>query len=78
MTCNTYCGTHGCNQGPDCVARKTREDSGRVAKIGRKYHGQKPLVGTTAWRRQLRALACAMLMCLAVMCVSALTVVLMK
>jgi hypothetical protein len=47
-----------------------------VAKVGRKYQDREPLFGIS-WRRQLRHLALAMLVCLAVMLVSGLVVVTM-
>ena len=66
--CDDYCCNHGCNQGRNCPAR--------VAKIGRKDYGKEPLRGS-AWRRQLRYLASAMLLTLAVMLVSAATLLLL-
>lgn len=46
-----------------------------VAKIGRRYPDRSPL-GGTSWRRQLKYLAVAMLLVLAVMLISAVTVAL--
>ena len=54
-----------------------RQDTARVAKIGRKHHAPEPLTGSV-WRRQLRYLASAMLAVLAVMMVSAITVGLLR
>lgn len=62
---NKYCCNQDCAQGRNCPAR--------VAKIGRKYHGFEPL-GGSVWRRQLRYLASATLVMLAVILVSAITV----
>lgn len=73
MSCDDYCCNHGCNQGRDCPARQA---PAKVAKVGRKDYGKEPLRGS-AWRRQLRYLAGAMLMTLAVMLVSAAVVALM-
>lgn len=67
--CDDYCCNHGCNQGRDCPAR--------VAKVGRKEHGREPLRGS-AWRIYLKELARAMLLCVAVMLVSAAVVGVMK
>lgn len=64
------CCDYDCTQGRDCPAR--------VAKVGRRIpkHAQ-PLRGTT-WRNQLKDLARAMLLVVAVMFFSAVTVVVMR
>lgn len=64
------CCDYDCHQGRDCPAR-----SSGFGKIGRKEHGREPLRGAV-WRRQLKYLATAMLLVLAVMLVSAATVAL--
>lgn len=87
--CDDYCNNHGCNRGPSCPAGagchsmpgcKDTHCPGhpgpaRVAKIGRKEHGREPLRGS-AWRRQLKYLATAMLGTLAVMLIAGATVAL--
>lgn len=51
--CDEYCSTHGCNQGRDCPVR--------VAKVGRKMAGPRPLP-LSVWRHQLKRLGYWMLM----------------
>lgn len=68
------CCDYDCNQGRNCPARQT---PAKVAKIGRKDYGKEPL-SASPWRRQLRYLATAMLLTIAVMLVSAAVVALMS
>lgn len=89
MSCNDYCTNHGCNRGPGCpagagchsmpgckdTACPGHPSPSRVAKVGKRYHARKPLQPITL-RRQLKYLATAMLLALAVMLVSAATVAL--
>lgn len=67
--CDDYCCNHGCNQGRDCPAR--------VAKVGKRMHAKKPLNGS-AWRVYLKDLARSMLIVLAVICISAAVVGVMR
>lgn len=69
MSCDDYCCNYGCNQGRDCPAR--------VARVTRRRHDREELP-PTVWRRQVRYLAQALLMCLAVVAVSGLTVMVMQ
>lgn len=59
------CCDNNCNQGRGCPAR--------VAKIGRKDYAREPLP-PMGWREYLPDLACAMLLCIAVLMLSALFV----
>ena len=60
------CDEYGeCRQGRDCPIR--------VAKVGKRMPGPEPLHGAP-WRHHLKDLASAMLLCLAVMVVSAIVV----
>lgn len=67
MSC---CDKHGhkCNQGRNCPERIAK-----VAKIGRKDYAKEPLRGSP-WRVYLRHLAKWLLICLAMMLISAIVV----
>jgi hypothetical protein len=66
------CDEYGdCRQGRDCPVRT----GAQVAKVGRRVHGPEPLP-PSLWHVYMRALAKALLLTLAVMLVSALTVLL--
>lgn len=62
--CDTYCANHGCNQGRDCPVRIERV---RQAKA----HLDRDALRGAPWRRQMRHLARALVLTLAVMLVSA-------
>lgn len=57
------CCNHDCNQGRNCPAR--------VARVGQRYQGPEPLLGSP-WRRHLKELARAFLLLIAVMLATAL------
>lgn len=65
----TKCCNQDCRQGRDCPDR--------VAKVGQRMHGPEPLRGSM-WRVYLKDLDRSMLIVLAVMLVSAITVGLMR
>jgi hypothetical protein len=70
-----------CTQGRDCPARKFRstfdDEPACVAKVGRRMHALEPLRGSM-WRLYLKDLARSMLIVLAVMLVSAITVSILR
>ena len=87
--CNEY---GDCRQGRDCPARKCPHCHGigydasgysctcataKVAKVGKRMQSAKPLTGSP-WRRQLKDLARVMLVMLAVVLISAITVGVMR
>ena len=87
------CCDYDCTQGRDCPARKCPHCFGigydasgyactcmtpaRVAKVGKRMHGPKPLQGSQ-WRGHLKDLARVALVTIAVMLVSGLTVALVR
>jgi hypothetical protein len=86
------CCDYECNQGRDCPARKCPHCFGTgydasgypctcvpadVAKVGKRMQAAEPLRGAS-WRRELKHLARALLLCVAVMFISAMTVALIR
>jgi hypothetical protein len=77
MSCDDYCNNHGCNNGPSCPARACSTKPAVVARVGKRMPDRDPLRGAP-WRRYLKDLAVAMLLVLAVIIVSGLTVTMLE
>jgi hypothetical protein len=77
MSCDDYCNNHGCNNGPFCPAKAYNTKPAAVARVGKRMPDREPLRGTP-WRSYLKYLAVAMLMVMAVIAVSGLTVQLLE